>query len=106
MRKMMCVGKKRAFDGSIASYSLLDVTDEEQTPKNFTEEYLIAAIKRHEIVIGNLCLNQAGDALIERIKVKPVTIRSKEEPEREERKSRSSRKTKSKKKTKRRTRRK
>lgn len=97
MRKMKCIGRKRAFDGSVASYTLVEIGEIEGLREEFTEEYLIGAIKRREIGILNLQLNETGTGLIERVKTKPVAIEKQEEikPKSKPRKTRKTTKKKS-----------
>lgn len=60
IRKMICVGKKRGFDGCVTSYDLVEYGDVERNVKNYSVDYIEAALKRREMVISNIKLNPEG----------------------------------------------
>ncbi len=73
VKKMICVGKKRGFDGGITSYDLIEYGDKERIVKNYSIEYIETAIKRREMVVSNLKLNPEGGLIyVDPNKSKPV----------------------------------
>lgn len=73
IRKMICVGKKRGFDGCVTSYDLVEYGDIERNVKNYSVAYIEEALKRREMVISNIKLNPDGGlTFVDPNKNKPV----------------------------------
>lgn len=64
-KKMICVGVgSRSLTEGIGSYNLVEYGDQERNIKNYSVEYIINAIKRRDMVVANLKLNETLDGLV------------------------------------------
>lgn len=99
VKKMICVGVgSRSLTEGIGSYNLVEYGDKERNVKNYSVEYIINAIKRRQMVVANLKLNETHDGLIytdlahQKAHIQPVEVEDEEDTIEEEKGSKKPRK--------------